>query len=70
MLTIIIIVSYLGVLATLIYGFIILLITISETHRIGLPRAFSSVILGLMLLATTLFTFLKVLSLMNKSFSI
>lgn len=42
---------YFGFLATMIYGFIVFLETISEIHRFGLKRAFFSIVLGLAILA-------------------
>lgn len=54
------IISYLAFLANLMYGFVILIITISEMHRLRMMRALGSVILGVLMLATILTTpFLK-----------
>ena len=55
------IVSYLGVLATAIYGFIVLLKTISEVQSFGLSRALASVIFGVLLLAAIGYTIVKFL---------
>lgn len=44
------IVSFLGIFATLIYGLIVLIKTVSETHSLSLWRAFFSILLGLIIL--------------------
>ena len=49
------IVSYAGILATLIYGFIILLKTMTQAHGFGTGRAFFSTILGLILFLAIIF---------------
>lgn len=53
--TLIRIVSYAGILATWIYGFIVLNQTVAETHHIGTQRAFFSTVLGLILFLAIIF---------------
>ena len=48
--------SYLGLLITLVCGFIILLTTISETHRFGLWRSFLVVVLGVVMISTIVYS--------------
>ncbi len=55
------IISYLGALTTFIYGFIVLITTVSETHRFGIWRSLFSVLLGLIMLTTVLFALFKLL---------
>jgi hypothetical protein len=49
------VVSLIAMPINLIYGFIVLLQTVSETHRFGLMRAFFSTVLGLAILSAILF---------------
>jgi hypothetical protein len=47
--------SYVGFLATLIYGFIVLLKTLSEVHRFNLWRSFFSILLGTLVSCTIIY---------------
>jgi len=51
----------LGVIATMVYGFVVLMTTLSEMHKINLFRASSAIILGLMLLAAFSFVLCRFL---------
>lgn len=46
---------YLGILATLIYGFIVMIKTVSETHRLGLWNSFFAAMMGVAMFSLLLY---------------
>lgn len=52
--------SYVGVLATVIYMFTLLLITVSETHQMGRLRAFVTIVFGMLIFVLMGYALLQV----------